>query len=160
MLGLAPSFSPTISIVHLCAFKHHAFQDVGRVFSFVRGGLQDFIQFFELDQGNRVFLFLEQDGDGRTRHAVGLIFQAIDFNAVFQDVVMLFAQTGQSVGKLVGLLYNQAGKQRRSRRSAGDLVHYQTNASGIDEVENVIERGSETVYVFAIEWSDEGLVEL
>src|SRR5579864_1207598 len=73
---------------------------------------------------------------------------------------MLFAQTSQGVSKLVSLFYHQASKQRGSRRSAGDLIHHKADAGGIDEVENVIERGSQTVDVFAIERSDEGLVKL
>jgi hypothetical protein len=45
--------------LYLCALENHAFQNVGRVFSLVRGGLKDFIKFFELDQGNRIFFFFE-----------------------------------------------------------------------------------------------------
>ena len=48
----------------------------------------------------------------------------------------------------------------RDRRRSGDLVHHQPHSSGIDIIEHVIQRGSQTVDVLAIERSDEALIEL
>src|SRR5438270_243998 len=65
--------------------------------------------------------------------------QAIDFNAVFQHVVMLFTQTGQCVSKLVRLFYDNFRQHSRGFRRGGDLVHHQTDARSIDKVENVVQ---------------------
>ena len=101
---LAPSLS---------ALEDYAFQNVGRVFSLVGGGLKDFIEFFELDQGNRIFFFFEQHGNSRAGHTISLIFQPVDFYAIFQHVVMLLAQARKRVSKLVGLLDDDSGQQAK-----------------------------------------------
>src|SRR5450432_1057041 len=147
-------------ILRLRALQNYAFQNVGRVFSLVRGSLQDFVQFFEFDQGNRVFFFFEQGGDGLAGHSVSFIFQPIYLDTVLKHIVMLLAQARQGVGELVRLLNNDIGQPGGGRRSARDLVHNQPNTRGIDEIQHVIERGSQAVDVFAIERRDEGLIEL
>src|SRR5579859_4429725 len=143
-----------------CAFQHHAFKDVGSVFRFVSGGFQDFIQLFELDERNGVLFFFEQNSNGGAGNAVGFIFQAIDLDAVLQHVVTLLTQAGQRVSELVRLLDYDFRQHGGGFGRGGDLVHDQADAGGVDEVEDVVERGGQAVNVFAIERGNEGLVEL
>src|SRR5882724_65708 len=104
----ASSLLGNIALLHfLRALEDYAFQNIGSVFSLVCGCLQDFIQFFKLDQGDWIFLFFEQHGNGGAGDAVGFIFQPVDFDAVLKHVVMLFAQARQSVSKLIGLFYDE-----------------------------------------------------
>src|SRR6266496_1553519 len=61
----------------LRAFQRHGFKHVGSVFGLVGSGFQDFVQFFELDQLNRIGLTLKQLRNSLAADAVGFILQAV-----------------------------------------------------------------------------------
>src|SRR5258707_14115874 len=72
------------------ALEDDAFDDVGDVFALVDGGLDDFEDFFPLDDLDGIFLFIEELGDERAAEAVAIVFVAVDLDAVFEGFFRLF----------------------------------------------------------------------
>ena len=90
---------------------------------------------------------------------IGHVLEAVDFLQVVHDVAVLFKQ-GDALGQFLALQDDEPGQFSGDRRRRGDFVHHQTQGRGIYKIEDVVERGSQTVDVLAIERSDEALVEL
>ena len=72
------------------ALEDDAFDDVGDVFALVDGGLNDFEDFFPLDDLDGIFLFIEQLGDERAAEAIAIVFVAVDLDAVLEGFLRLF----------------------------------------------------------------------
>src|SRR2546421_11808893 len=71
-------------------FQDDAFDDVGDVFALVDGGLDDFEDFFPLDDLDGIFLFIEELGDERAAEAVAIVFVAVDLDAVLERFLRPF----------------------------------------------------------------------
>ena len=56
---------------------------VGGVFGFVGRVFEDFVQFFELDELNRIFFVLKKISDSSSAYVIGHILKAVDLFAVF-----------------------------------------------------------------------------
>src|SRR5260370_9288833 len=64
------------------AFQDHAFDDIGDVFALVDGGLDDFKDFFPLDDLDGIFFFVEELGDEGATEAVAVVFVTVNFDGV------------------------------------------------------------------------------
>src|SRR5689334_6259727 len=71
------------------ALQNNRFQHVGSVLGLVGGHLQHLEQFLDLDQSDGVFFVLEEVADGFATYAIRLVFQAVDFHAVIEHVLVL-----------------------------------------------------------------------
>src|ERR1035438_7032277 len=142
------------------ALEHDGLEHVGYVFRFVAGFLEDFQEFFQLDQRDGVEFTVEQAPDGFAADFVRLVLQAIDLDAVVQKMGVVLVEQGDGLSQFLGLSEDDVGKYLGRRRGLGDLVGQQPIAGGEDEVEDVIERRGKKVNVLAIKRGDERLVEL
>src|ERR1039457_1043378 len=94
----------------LAVLDHHVLQNVGHILAAIDGALEELVDLFELDQGDRVLLFIEQLHHTASADQVRLVFQAIDFDAVLHDgavvlqsvegLLQSFGATGHNLRKL------------------------------------------------------------
>src|SRR5581483_2224277 len=77
------------SVTASCVLQYYGFQDIGNIFRLVRGRFQEFEQFLDLDEVDRIRLVIKKIGYGDAGNLVGFILQAIDFDAMRQDVAIL-----------------------------------------------------------------------
>src|SRR4051794_39064275 len=71
------------------ALQQNGFQHVGRVFSFVRGRFEHFVEFLQLDEIDGIFFFLEELGNSFTGDLVSNVLQPVYLHAVRHDVAAL-----------------------------------------------------------------------
>src|SRR3954452_25141217 len=76
------------SMESLGALEHDLLEDVGDVFGFVGRVFQHFVEFLELDQRDGVALVGEEIGNGAASDAVRFVLQAINLDAIPDDIVM------------------------------------------------------------------------
>src|SRR6266851_3775707 len=136
-----------------------AFDDVGDVFAFVDGGFNDFEDFFPLDDLDGIFLFVEELGDEGAAQSVAVVFVAIYFDAMLQRFLRPF-QSADSHLDLGGGRNQDFDEIEGSGTDAIDAIEHKTAGGRVDEVNDVIEAAAELVNVFAVERSDEGLIQL
>src|SRR3984893_14172766 len=141
------------------ALEDDTFDDVGDVFALVDGGLDDFEDFFPLDDLDGIFLFIEELGDERAAEAVAIVFVAVDLDAVLQGFLRLF-ERGNSQFDLCGGRNQDLDEIEGSRTDAIDAIEHKTAGGSVDQVDDVVQAAAELVNVFPVKGSDEGLVQL
>ena len=112
-----------------------------------------------LDQEYGICFFFENLPNGAAANRIGHVFQPIDLYAVRQNSVRLLEHR-HCLGQFFGLPHDHRGQLRRSRRRAIDFIDNQAVARAIDAIENVVQARREFGDVFAVEGSDERLVQL
>src|SRR5216684_4804677 len=141
------------------ALEDDAFDDVGDVFALVDGGLDDFVDFFPLDDLDGVFFLIEELGDEGAAEAVAFIFVAVDLDAVLEGFFGRFDGAD-------GSLYLGGGRDENLNEVNGagaDGVHaveHEAAGGGVNEVDDVVQLAAEFVNVFAVEGGNERLVQL
>src|SRR5215469_14802646 len=70
-------------------FDHHSLEHIGHVFAAIGGIFQELVHFLQLHEGNGIFLIVEEIGDGAADDAVGHILEAVDFDAVLGDLLLV-----------------------------------------------------------------------
>src|ERR1700730_5342132 len=141
------------------ALEDDAFDDVGDIFAFVDGGLDDFEDFLPLDDLDRVFFFVEELGDEGAAEAVAFVLAAIDLDTVFQSFLGVFQ--GVNAGSHLGGGGDQDFDQVLGTQADGvHAVQDEAAGGGIDEVDHVVKPAAQFVDIFAVEGRDEGLVQL
>src|ERR1700674_5858495 len=141
------------------ALEDDTFDDVGDVFALVDGGLDDFEDFFPLDDLDGIFLFIEELGDERAAEAVAIVFVAVDLDAVLERFLRLF-ERANSQFDLRGGRNLDLDEIEGSRTDAIDAIEHKTAGGGVDQIDDVVQTSAELVNVFTVERGDEGLVEL
>src|SRR5438045_3275875 len=74
------------------ALQQDCFQNVGRVFRFVRGRFKYFVEFLQLDEIDGILFFLEELGNGFASDLVGHVLEPVYFHAVRHDVAALLQE--------------------------------------------------------------------
>jgi hypothetical protein len=149
-----------VETVHgLSALEDDAFDYVGDVFAFIHGGFNDFENFLPLDDLNGIGFFVEELGDERAADAVAFVFIAIDLDAVLEGFLRRAKRMDRGGG------FNGGGDENfdeieRAFADFVDAVEDEAAGGGIDEIDDVVDLAAELVDVFAVERSDESLVEL
>src|SRR6266481_423890 len=141
------------------ALEDDAFDDVRNVFALVNSSLDDFEDFFPLDDLDGVFFLVEELGDQSTAQAVAIVFVAVDFDTVLEGFLRLGERT-----------HGQLDLRRRRNQdldevdgSDADGVHAvedKTAGGCVDQVNHVVQAAAELVNVFTVKGGDEGLVQL
>src|SRR5882762_3735170 len=141
------------------ALEDDAFDDVGDVFALVDGGLNDFEDFFPLDDLDGIFLFIEELGDEGAAEAVAVVFVAVDFDAVLESFLRR-AQGANGQLNFGGGGNEDLDEVDGAGANGVHAVEDEAAGSGINEVNDIVKAAAELVDVFAIEGGDEGLIEL
>ena len=68
-----PDYGPSQTVSG--RLQNHRLQDIGNIFTFVRGGFQDLVNFFPLDHFDGIGGVFKQAGDAFAFDAVGFLFQ-------------------------------------------------------------------------------------
>src|SRR5260370_32671240 len=136
-----------------------AVDGVGDVFAFVDGGFNDFEDFFPLDDLDGIFFFVEELGDEGAAEAVAVVFVAISCDAMLQRFLRPFERANGNLG-LRSCRNQNLDEIQGSGTDAIDAIEHEAAGGGVDEVNDVIEAAAELVNVFAVERSDEGLIQL
>src|SRR6267154_2101249 len=110
---------------NLGALQHDCFQYIGSILGFIGRVLEHLIEFLHLDELDRIFLVLEEDGNGLAADLVGFILESVDFLAMLKHSIVLFQQR-DSDGQLLRLQHDQARQLGSSHRRLRDLVHHQS----------------------------------
>src|SRR5580765_3812161 len=137
----------------------YAFDDVGDVFAFIYRGLDDFEDFFPLDDLHRVFFFVKKLRDQSTAEAVAIVLVAIDFNAVLQGLVGSFNRMhGGGNFRACGDEYFD--EVDGAFADCVDAIENEATGGVIDQVDYVIQLAGQGVNIFAVKRRDKSLVEL
>ena len=67
--------------------QNHGFQNIRDVFTLIRGGFQDLVNFLLLDHFDGIRGIFKQAGNAFAFDAVGFLFQQSELLAVFQHVL-------------------------------------------------------------------------
>src|SRR3954453_15285255 len=73
----------------LCALEDDGFEHVGDVFGLVGGHLENLDEFLVLDENDGIALLFEELADGIAAETIGFILEAIDFDEVLEDFLIL-----------------------------------------------------------------------
>src|SRR4051812_6539648 len=122
----------------LCALEDDGFEHVGDVFGLVGGHLENLDEFLVLDENDGIALLFEELADGVAAEAVGFILEAIDFDEVLEDFLILFEERDTTLKRL-GLTNDDFCDLECGGWRSLDLVDHDAVGGGIDEVENVVE---------------------
>src|ERR1700682_3241868 len=141
------------------ALEDNAFDDVGDVFALVYGGLDDFEDFFPLDDLDGIFLFVEELGDERAAEAIAIVFVAVDLDAVLERFLRLF-QRANGHRDLGGGRNQDLDEIEGSAADAIDAIEHKTAGGGVASGGYVAPRAAEFVNVFTVKGGDEGVVQL
>ena len=136
-----------------------ALDHVRDVFTLVDSGFNHFKNLFPLDDLDGVFFLFEELRDEGAADAVAFIFEAIDFDDVFERLVGGFHGMN-GAGKFDGGRGEDFGEVDGAGADAVDAIEDEAAGGGVDQVDDVVHGAAEFVHVFAVERGDEGLVEL
>src|SRR5260370_26214692 len=134
-----------------------AFDDVGDVFSLVDGGLDDFEDFFPLDDLDGIVLLMEELSDERAAEAVAIVFVAVDLDAVLERFLRFF-ERANSQFDFRGGRNQDLNEIEGSVADAIDAIEHKTAGGGIDQVDDVVEAAADLVNGLTVETGDEGLI--
>src|ERR1017187_9786330 len=142
----------------LAVLDHHVLQNVGHVFAAIDGALEELVDLFELDQGDRVLLGIEEVHHTASADQVRLVFQAIDFDAVLHDGAVVL-QGIEGFLESFGATGYDFRKLDHGRGDRVDAVGHEAVGGIFHAIQHVIQCRGEIVDVLRIDGCNEGLVE-
>src|SRR6202022_4175493 len=141
------------------ALQHYAFYHIGDIFALIDGGLDDFKNLFPFDDLNRIGFFIEELRDQCPAETITLILKAIDFDAVFESFI-----------PVLDCVYQCSDFGTRFQKNLGEVgspvshrvhpVENETTSGGVNQVNDVVERGAQFVNILPVNRCNESLVEL
>src|SRR3990172_6247289 len=140
----------------------HSLKYVGHVFAAVGGAFQMFVNLAPFQDHDQVRGVAEQLSQGGPVHPVRLVLQPIEFDAVGQHLVQfgLVAQYGEGpLNHQCRLLY-YLGQFLCPGGGSGHLVQQHGIRCRLDEVQNIVQGVDQGGDVLAVQWRDEGAMEM
>src|SRR5262245_63320096 len=103
-------------------FDDNAFEQIGDVFTPVRGRLEEVENLLPLDDRDRVAFLIEELDDGVLMDAIGLVFELLDAGSRFEDAVVAAFKSVQCVRDAVERLAGNLDQAFRARADDHDSI--------------------------------------
>lgn len=134
-------------------------EGVGDIFAVVGSDFQQFVDLFQLDDADGILFVVEQLRNGGPRDLIGVVLQAIDLDAMGDDVIFL-AERFESKLESFRARQNDFANLVDCQRGGLDAIRDHLVGHFFDAIKNVVQVRSERVNVFRVNRSDERLVQL
>jgi hypothetical protein len=101
-----------VESIVLAVFDNYGLKGIGDILAKIRSGLKEVIDLFQLDDGDGILFLDEQVGDCGAHQLVGLVFEAIDFDAVLHHFVLVLVERLESLLEALGAVMDNLAKDR------------------------------------------------
>src|SRR5439155_1474334 len=140
-------------------FQQNSLENIRHVLAAVGACFQAFINLLPLDQHDGILLILEQSRDDVPGDPIRFVLQAVDSDKSCIQILDLAELRDSSSQFLAGVI-NDIDQRDRFLGGLFDFKYHQTISGCLYEIQHVIDATCQRINILAIDWGDEGLVQV